>query len=98
MMLYLYPTDGLFLASVLALLVYFFRLRHDRQMRERWRQVLQTPVAGAAAVVIGVYFVIGILDSIHVAKHAAHDSLLDLILASPKSHVASLEGTGPLSK
>ena len=87
MTLYLYPTDGLFLASVLALLTYFFRLRHDRQMRERWRQVLRTPVAGAAAVVIGVYFAIGILDSIHVANHAARDSLLDLILASPKAHL-----------
>ena len=73
MMLYLYPTDWLFLASELALLVYFFRLRHDRQMRERWRQVLRTPVAGAAAVVIGVYFAIGILDSIHFANRAARD-------------------------
>ena len=87
MTLYLYPTDWLFLASVLALLAYFFRLRHDRQMRERWRQVLRAPVAGAAAVVIGVYFAIGILDSIHVANRAARDSVLDLILATPKAHV-----------
>ena len=29
MTLYLYPTDGLFLASVLALLAYFFRLHPD---------------------------------------------------------------------
>ena len=87
MTLYLYPTDWLFLASVLALLAYFFRLRHDRQMRERWRQVLRTPVAGAAAMVMGVYFAIGILDSIHVANRAARDSVLDLILATPKTHV-----------
>lgn len=58
-------TDVLIYLLVVALVLFGIHARHKEHLRAPWRHVLQRPLAMSAAVVLSVYVVIGLLDSIH---------------------------------
>jgi peptide/nickel transport system permease protein len=63
----------LLLACVLAL-VWF--IRRQEHLRAPWRLVAQRPMAMGSALVLGVFVVIGLLDSLHYRERLA-DSPVD---------------------
>jgi peptide/nickel transport system permease protein len=90
-------TDLVLWLVVLGAVVYATRVRHDRHLLATWRHVARDASAMSAAVVLGVFIVIALLDSVHfrprlpAAQGAAPDasvayatrtvSILDTLLA-----------------
>ena len=58
-------TDALIFALLLAVLVLVWLIRRQEHLRAPWRMVAQRPMAMGAALVLGVFVVIGLLDSLH---------------------------------
>ena len=58
-------TDALIFALLLAVLVLVWLIRSQEHLRAPWRVVAQRPMAMGAALVLGVFVVIGLLDSLH---------------------------------
>src|SRR3990167_3207212 len=58
-------TDALIFALLLAVLVLVWLIRRQEHLRAPWRVVAQRPMAMGAALVLGVFVVIGLLDSLH---------------------------------
>jgi len=58
-------SDILIYLLVFALCAFFWRLRHDPQTREHWRQVFGTRMGMVTITVILVYVGIALLDSLH---------------------------------
>lgn len=58
-------TDVFVFCLVLGLLFYVWRVRRSASLRFAWRSVARTPSAMCAAVVLLVFIVIGVLDSVH---------------------------------
>jgi len=58
-------TDILIFVLVIAVSLFVIRARQKEHLRAPWRHVVQRPLAMSAAVVLSVYVVIGLLDSIH---------------------------------
>jgi peptide/nickel transport system permease protein len=58
-------TDIFVFGFVLAVLVYVWRVRRSASLRSAWGSVGRTPSAMCAAVVLGMFVLIGVLDSVH---------------------------------
>ncbi|NOZ53707.1 MAG: ABC transporter permease [Gammaproteobacteria bacterium] len=58
-------TDLLIYVLVVAVLLFGIQVRHKEHLRVPWRHVLQRPLAMSALVVLGVYVLIGLMDSLH---------------------------------
>jgi peptide/nickel transport system permease protein len=93
-------TDIVLYLLLAAIAVYVWHARRTPTLVQTWRSVVRDPAAMAAAVVLGVFLAIAILDSVHYrpllppAPGAAKDaapaystrtlSLLDALLAGPR--------------
>ncbi|MDN5871666.1 MAG: ABC transporter permease [Nitrococcus sp.] len=58
-------TDALFFLVIAMVLVYALHVRRREHLRAPWRRVLQSPVAMGAAVVLGAYVLVALIDSMH---------------------------------
>ena len=58
-------TDALIFALLAAVLALVWFIRRHEHLRAPWRKVAQRPMAMGAALVLGVFGVIGLLDSLH---------------------------------
>lgn len=58
-------TDGLIFALLAAVLALVWFIRRREHLRAPWRVVAQRPMAMGAALVLAVFVVIGLLDSLH---------------------------------
>lgn len=58
-------TDALVFLLLVLILAGVFSLRKNRQLKEQWQSVFKSRVGSAAAVVLMLYVVIGLMDSIH---------------------------------
>src|SRR5919198_2416602 len=58
-------TDALIALLLLIVVVFCFYVRRKEHLRAPWRQVARNRLGMTAAVVLGVYLLIGVLDSIH---------------------------------
>ena len=58
-------TDAL--VFLLLLLIFFstYRMRKNRQLREQWHSVFKSRVGSSAAVILLLYVIIGVMDSVH---------------------------------
>ena len=61
-------SDALVFLLVIALTLFFYRLREDPQTRERWGRVFSSRLGMVTFTVIMVYVVIALLDSLHFRK------------------------------
>jgi peptide/nickel transport system permease protein len=96
-------TDVVLYLLLAAIVVYVWHALRTRTLRQTWRVVLRDPAAMSAAVVLGVFLLISILDSIHfrsllppapgAAANAAPAystrtlSVLDALLSGPRESV-----------
>jgi peptide/nickel transport system permease protein len=69
-------TDALIFALLAVVLVLVWAIRRQEHLRAPWRRVAQRPMAMGAALVLAVFVVIGLLDSLHYRAQLA-DSLAD---------------------
>ncbi len=83
----LLPTDVAFLSSLLLVGLYFWAVRRDLLMRERWRTVLATPTGGAAALILCLYVAVAGLDCLRVEINGETKSLLDYLVSPLREHV-----------
>ncbi len=74
-------SDMLIYLLVLALCLFFVRLRRDPQIREHWQQVFSTRLGMVTFTVILVYVGIALLDSLHFRK------ALDPVAGSPRGEI-----------
>jgi peptide/nickel transport system permease protein len=74
-------SDILIYLLVVALCVFFLRLRRDPQTREHWRQVFSTRLGMVTVTVILVYVGIALLDSLHFRR------ALEPVAGSPHGEV-----------
>ena len=58
-------SDALIFMLVIALALFFYRLRNDPQTRERWGQVFSSRLGMIAFTVIMTYVGVALLDSLH---------------------------------
>ena len=58
-------TDALIFALLAAVLALVWFIRRQEHLRAPWRKVAQRPMAMGAALVLGVFVMIGLLDSLH---------------------------------
>jgi peptide/nickel transport system permease protein len=58
-------SDGLIFMLVIALILFFYKLREDPQTRNRWAQVFSSKLGMVAFTVIMTYVGIALLDSLH---------------------------------
>ncbi len=58
-------TDAFLWGFALTILIYLFFIRRRVALRQAWLSVLRTPSAAASGVILLVFLVIGLLDSIH---------------------------------
>jgi peptide/nickel transport system permease protein len=58
-------TDALIFALLVLVLALVWFIRRQEHLRAPWRKVAQRPMAVGAALVLGVFVVIGLLDSLH---------------------------------
>ena len=58
-------TDGLIFALLAGVLMLVWFIRRQEHLRAPWRAVAQRPMAMGAALVLSVFVVIGLLDSLH---------------------------------
>ncbi|MFN3752123.1 MAG: ABC transporter permease [Thiobacillus sp.] len=58
-------TDALVFVLLVAAAVLVWAIRRQEHLRAPWRSVAQRPMAMGAALVLGVFVVIGLLDSLH---------------------------------
>ena len=58
-------SDGLVFLLVIALVLFFYKLREDPQTRSRWTQVFSSKLGMVAFTVIITYVGIALLDSLH---------------------------------
>ncbi len=75
-------TDALLYLLVGVALLGVWQVRRSPHLLDNWRRVVRNPLGMVAAVVLGVYVIIGLADSIHVRAAADGQvvSLLDLLL------------------
>lgn len=76
-------TDALLYLLVGVALLGVWQVRRSPHLLENWRRVVRNPLGMAASVVLGVYGVIGLADSVHVRSAAAEGqvvSMLDVLL------------------
>jgi peptide/nickel transport system permease protein len=74
-------SDALIYLLVIALCLFFLRLRRDPQTREHWRQVFSTRLGMVTMTLILVYVGIALLDSLHFRR------ALDPVAGSPDGEV-----------
>ncbi|MEJ2530630.1 MAG: ABC transporter permease [Halioglobus sp.] len=58
-------SDALIFLLVASLTVFFYRLRHDPQTRERWGEVFSSRLGMVTFTIVLVYVLIALLDSLH---------------------------------
>lgn len=58
-------TDGLIFLLMFMLIMFVLHVRRHEHLRRPWRTVLRSRVAMASAVILSIYLLIGLLDSIH---------------------------------
>jgi len=68
MKLILLWSDALIFLLVASLTVFFYRLRHDPQTRERWGEVFSSRLGMVTFTIVLVYVLIALLDSLHFRK------------------------------
>ncbi len=85
MQLHLLITDWLVWFFLLLSLGCFIWAAQQPHWRETWRRLVASRIAMICMVVLGAYFIIGLLDCVHFQRQAQFVSLLDLLLA-PLQH------------
>jgi ABC-type dipeptide/oligopeptide/nickel transport systems, permease components len=83
MTLQLLPSDYIVYAYFFPCIAAAFYIRTQPHYREPWKKVFQNKVAIFSAVILSIYVVIGLLDSIHFSNQK---SALDLLIAHLNSH------------
>ncbi len=58
-------TDGLIFLLLFMVIMFVFHVRRHEHLRRPWRTVLRSRVAMASAVILSIYLLIGLLDSLH---------------------------------
>lgn len=81
MKIYFLWTDKCFLTVLLLGIVLVVRGLRKPHIRRALQAIFRKPIAMSAAIILLIFLVIGILDSIHCSAKTATDSLLDRILA-----------------
>ncbi len=88
----IFITDGLIFLLLFMVIAFVFYARQHEHLRAPWRDVARRPLAMSAAIVLSVYVVIGLFDSLHfhprldgtesneVVYSAEISSVLDVIL------------------
>jgi peptide/nickel transport system permease protein len=61
-------SDALIFMLVVALILFFYKLRQDPQTRERWGEVFSSRLGMVAFTVILTYVGVALLDSMHFRK------------------------------
>ena len=100
-------SDAVLLALAAALLLYAWHVRAHVARRESWRKALRNPATLSAAVVLGVFLLVALADSLHfrralsssggAAVHGAQvESVLDLALG-PLVHGREVSYSAPLA-
>ncbi len=85
-------TDALLYLLVLMVLAYALRVRRREHLRAPWRRVMQSPLAMGAAVLLGVYVLVALTDSLHfrpVTKGGGHGeviSMFDYLVTPLRTH------------
>ena len=64
-------TDAMIFALLIAMLALVWFIRRHEHLRAPWKHVAQRPMAMGAALVLGVFVVIGLLDSLHYREKLA---------------------------
>ncbi|MDO9635840.1 MAG: ABC transporter permease, partial [Thiobacillus sp.] len=64
-------TDALIFALLVVVLALVWFIRRHEHLRAPWKHVAQRPMAMGAALVLGVFVVIGLLDSLHYRERLA---------------------------
>ncbi len=64
-------TDALFLLLLFAAAGFALYCRRHAHLRAPWRDVMRRPAGAASAIVLGVFVLIGVLDSMHFRPQAA---------------------------
>ena len=64
-------TDALIFALLVAVLTLVWFIRRHEHLRAPWKHVAQRPMAMGAALVLGAFVVIGLLDSLHYRERLA---------------------------
>ena len=58
-------TDGLIFLLLFMVIMFVFHVRRHEHLRRPWRTVLRSRVAMASAVILSIYLLTGLLDSLH---------------------------------
>lgn len=93
----LFITDMLIFLLLIMVIGFVFYARRHEHLRAPWREVIKRPIAVSSAVVLSIFVIIGLLDSLHFhpALEAAGDrpsysnevlSVLDLALTPIRTH------------
>ena len=87
MKLALMITDVAFLSALAIVAIYFWSIRHDALVRQRWGAVLRAPTGGGAALLLVVYISIAGLDSFRFEVGGQTLTALDKVLAPLRTQV-----------
>lgn len=87
MKLALMITDVAFLSALAIVAIYFWSIRHDALVRQRWGAVLRAPTGGSAALLLMVYISIAGLDSFRFEVGGQTLTALDKVLAPIRAQV-----------
>lgn len=98
MTLKLFWTDQCFLGVLLFCCLLLLRVRHKAHIKAALKQVFQRPMALSAALILALFLLIGVLDSIHFETESHHqfESILDRALA-PIGQVYEKTYSAPLA-
>lgn len=87
MMLRAYPTDLLFLATVLGLSLWVGRALRSGQQARAFQKLGQSPVALVSMILLSLHLAVAVLDSIRIEQRGVTLSLLDLALTPIRTAV-----------
>lgn len=80
-------TDALLYLLVLMVLVYVLHVRRREHLRAPWRRVLQSPIAMGAAVLLGAYVLVALVDSLHFRSASGEViSVFDYLVTPLRTH------------
>lgn len=66
--LYILTTDALIFFLVACVIIFAVYARRHEHLRAPWRQIVRRPIAMSAFIVLSVYIILGLMDSIHLKE------------------------------
>ncbi len=90
MMPVIFVTDALIFLLVFMVVVYVFYARQHEHLRAPWHNVSSRPLAMSAAIILAIYIVVGLLDSLHFHPKLEVTKSSDTIYSTEVSSVLDL--------